>query len=107
MIPYLSDDLDRLEGFVAAGTLLQVTAMSVTGEFGRVPEQSAWSMLREGWVHFVASDSHSASWRPPGLSAARAVLTKQLGTHVAGLLTQGNPSRILDDRPLGQQQENE
>ncbi|MBZ0113738.1 MAG: hypothetical protein K8J08_14830 [Thermoanaerobaculia bacterium] len=100
MIPYLSNDLDRLESFVADGAMLQVTAMSVTGEFGRVPEQAAWSMLREGWVHFVASDAHSAAWRPPGLSSARAALTKQLGVDVASLLTQGNPARILENLPL-------
>ncbi len=99
-IPYLADDLPRLERLVADGALLQVTAMCVAGEAGRAASRSVWQMLSEGWVHFVASDAHSPQWRPPGLSAAFRALSAELGEPVATLLTSTNPASVLDDRAL-------
>ena len=44
---------------VTAGARFQVTAMSLTGEFGRWPGERCRSLLAAGLVHIVASDSHS------------------------------------------------
>ena len=100
LIPYLITDPNRLERLVADGFLLQITAMSLTGEFGKGPQSSSRRMLRNGWVHFVASDTHSEGWRPPGLRAARQVLEDGFGEDVAKLLLETNPNRILQDQEL-------
>ncbi|MEO8276051.1 MAG: CpsB/CapC family capsule biosynthesis tyrosine phosphatase [Thermoanaerobaculia bacterium] len=99
VIPFLwENEDDLLARLVEAGALLQVTAMSVTGEFGRGAKERVWDLLRAGWVHFVASDSHRPDWRPPGLSRARLAIERELGTEIAEALTAGHAQAVLDDR---------
>jgi protein-tyrosine phosphatase len=100
MIPWLAVDLDRLAGLVAAGAMLQVTAAALLGDFGRGPREQAWQMVEGGLVHFVASDAHSTSWRPPGLSTVRALLERRAGPAIARQLLVDNPLRVLADAPL-------
>jgi protein-tyrosine phosphatase len=59
---------DRLRDLVGRGALVQVTAGSLTGEHGPRPKRAAGALLRNGFVHVLASDAHSADWRPPGLA---------------------------------------
>lgn len=58
---------DRLRDVVGRGALLQITAGSFTGEHGARPKRSAEALARNGLLHFLASDAHSADWRPPTL----------------------------------------
>jgi protein-tyrosine phosphatase len=101
MIPFLWNEEEAWPPrLVQAGAAMQVTAMSVTGEFGRGPKERAWELLRQGLVHFVASDAHRSDWRPPGLSRAAERLRKELGESVARALTVDNPRAVLEDRAL-------
>ncbi len=70
VVPFFWENDDALlPRLVEAGALFQVTAMSITGEFGKGAKARAWELLRAGCVSFVASDSHRPDWRPPGLGA--------------------------------------
>lgn len=102
VVPFFweSDD-DPLARLVDAGALFQVTAMSLTGEFGKGARGRVWELLRAGCVQFVASDSHRPDWRPPGLAAARKILARELGEAVATDLTVTNPRCVVENRPLG------
>ena len=91
---------DPLARLVEAGALFQVTAMSVTGEFGKGAKGRVWELLRAGCVQFVASDSHRPDWRPPGLSRARHALARELGEALATELTVTNPRAVVENRPL-------
>ncbi|MEO7972556.1 MAG: CpsB/CapC family capsule biosynthesis tyrosine phosphatase, partial [Thermoanaerobaculia bacterium] len=91
---------DLLARLVEAGALFQVTAMSVTGEFGKPTKERVWELLRAGCVQFVASDSHRPDWRPPGLAQARKILERELGESVATDLTVTNPRAVVDNRSL-------
>jgi protein-tyrosine phosphatase len=98
--PELSRDLHSdpspVRRLVERGALVQVTASSLAA--GRLARRTrlARRLLREGMVHVIASDSHSASWRPPDLSPARS-----LGAPMARYLTETVPEAILsgDDVP--------
>ncbi|HXT50778.1 MAG TPA: CpsB/CapC family capsule biosynthesis tyrosine phosphatase, partial [Thermoanaerobaculia bacterium] len=98
VLPWL--EVPRLGALVEAGAMLQVTASAVTSDFGRGPHQKVWELLDEGLVHFVASDSHSPTWRAPGLSKARALLARRLGSATARALVEDNPASVLADVPL-------
>jgi protein-tyrosine phosphatase len=99
-IPFLAEDLVLLGDLVATGGRAQVTAMSVTGEFGRPVQNIVFEMIDEGLVHFVASDAHSPTWRPPGLSRAREALEHHWGTDLATSLTSRNPEAAVEGRPV-------
>jgi protein-tyrosine phosphatase len=101
VVPFFweSDD-EPLARLIDAGALFQVTAMSVTGEFGKGAKERVWELLRAGCVQFVASDAHRPDWRPPVLSAARRILARELGAVAADRLLETNPLAVVEDRPL-------
>jgi protein-tyrosine phosphatase len=63
---------------VEMGCLVQVTAMSVLGDFGPQPEKTSHLLIRARAAHIVASDAHSPRSRPPRLSAALQVVDSLL-----------------------------
>ena len=96
--PDLQRDPDRLEGLVGQGALVQLTADSLASGRGR-HRQLARTALDRGWAHVVASDSPSASWRPPDLNPAREAtgdLFPWLTQHVPRALLIGAP---VPERP--------
>lgn len=96
-IPFLANDLDLLAQLVRLGARGQVTAMSVTGDFGRPAQELALSMIQRRLVHFIASDAHTPDWRPPGLAAARDEIDRRWGARVATRLTSENPHSVIED----------
>ena len=97
-IPWLDPGL--VARLVALGATTQVTAMSVTGDFGRRPQQGSLALIEAGLVHFVASDSHGTARRPPGLSRACQALADRWGEDLARRLTVDNPRAVIENRPL-------
>ncbi len=101
-IRWLADDPRYLETLVNHGALVQVTAMSVTGECARWVRNATSRWLDEGIVHFVASDAHNTNNRPPGLSRAYRLIASTQGEELANKLLVENPRAVLENRPLGQ-----
>ena len=58
-------DPDILHELIQMGAFAQVTAMSLTGDFGEFIGQVSATLLRYRLVHIIASDAHSAKDRPP------------------------------------------
>lgn len=77
------------------GVLLQVTAQSVTGAFGKKSERAARRLLKWGVVDVIASDAHNPKRRPPGLSAAVERASKIVGPGRAEWMVTEAPRRIL------------
>jgi len=86
---------DEFLEWIRMGCLVQVTAQSLLGRFGRQAEESAWKMVRRGLAHFVASDAHDVADRPPRLDLAFEVLSKRVGEAQARLLAIENPGAVL------------
>lgn len=98
--PELVADRPLAASLADAGAAFQVTAMSLTGEFGRRARAAATGLLDAGLVQFVASDAHGTRHRPPGLSAARRVVAARRGEETAHRLTHDNPLAVLRDAAL-------
>ena len=92
-------DLEALARFVRRGALVQLTAASFTGDFGRTASTAAREMLDAGLAHIVASDAHGTR-RPPALAAARDAITRDWDARTAELLTIVNPQAIVEDREI-------
>jgi protein-tyrosine phosphatase len=86
---------------LANGIYVQITAGSLTGDFGPAPEECAHYLLRRGAVHFLATDAHSPTRRSPVLSAGLAVAAEIVGHDQAVALVHQNPAAVLAGLPLG------
>ena len=95
--PYLMRNLQQMKRLRDMGVLYQVTAMSVTGGFGRDICGTCFSMIKEGLVDFVASDAHNSKLRPPILSRAYKEIKKEFNTEAAERLFFQNPRKILKE----------
>jgi protein-tyrosine phosphatase len=91
---------ELLYRWVTRGCLVQVTAKSYTGGFGRRARHFAELWLDQNLVHFFASDAHDTRYRPPILSACYDKLVKEKGQEVAELLLQQNPEAVIEGRRL-------
>ena len=88
-------------GILGCGALVQLTAESLTGGFGPESKACARYLLQKKMVHFLASDGHSADWRPPVLSAGVKAATKIVGKDEARKLVFDNPSNVIDGLAIG------
>ena len=86
------------------GVAIQLTAMSITGEFGKRAQYWSQRLLDERRVDIVASDAHNTRSRPPGLSRARDAIVERLNEVEAQKMVQDNPARILENQPLSKKQ---
>ncbi|MEM9553877.1 MAG: CpsB/CapC family capsule biosynthesis tyrosine phosphatase [Acidobacteriota bacterium] len=103
-IDWLANDPALLDELVAHGALLQLTAMSITGELGAQLAAVSARMLDDGLVFCIASDMHDARLRRPGLAAARAVVARSWGEAAATHLVETHPAAVLADREPPQHQ---
>jgi protein-tyrosine phosphatase len=98
-VPPWTDEPLALAELVEVGALLQLTAMSITGEFGRKAQRCSAALIDAGLAHFIASDAHGPS-RPALLSRAFATVADTWGEDEAHRLFVANPAAVLADRPL-------
>jgi protein-tyrosine phosphatase len=88
---------DRLRDLVGRGALVQSNASSFTGDHGRLVAQTAELLIRNDLIHILASDAHSASWRPPGAAEGLRVAARTLGVWPEDLswMVEEGPRQIL------------
>lgn len=96
-LTWIRSHYDVIEAVNEAGMLMQVTAGSLTGAFGRSARYYSERLLSEGRVDLVASDGHNLGSRPPTLSAAYAEVERRLGREQAQELFVTTPERMLND----------
>jgi len=90
----------RYYEMIRIGCLGQVTAMSLTGDFGTGVRRIAEKLLSKRLIHIIASDAHSADGRPPILSAAVKAAEKIVGKEEAMRMVTEYPQAILEgNRP--------
>ena len=94
--------LGRLcKGLISMGALSQITAMSLTGEFGEGVQRCSQELLKHRLVHVIASDAHSADSRPPLLSRAVNEAAELTGSDsLAASLVNDIPAKILAGQPV-------
>lgn len=96
----LQSDTEQIEAWVENDCLIQVTAQSFLGRFGKRAKQAADHWTSMGVVHFVASDAHDIEDRTPVLSEAYRYVAGTYGTEQAERLFNTNPKATLAGEPL-------
>lgn len=93
--PTILKNPHRLDEWIDRGCLVQITASSLTGRFGRQAETFSHTLLRQNKVHFIATDAHNLDSRPPRMRHAYEVIAKQYGAHTAERLCVANPKAVF------------
>ncbi|MEP6714588.1 MAG: CpsB/CapC family capsule biosynthesis tyrosine phosphatase [Terriglobia bacterium] len=93
--PILRKETAKLDAWVELGCLVQVTALSVLGGFGKKAEAAAHQLLARGMVHVIASDAHDPVHRHPRLDQAFDAVSQRYGSEIADLLFTENPGKIV------------
>ena len=91
---------ERLRDWVRRGVYGQVTGGALTGVFGPVAQQISLDWIREGLVHFVASDAHNTRTRPLRLQPAYDAVRERFGAGKARALFLENPLAAFEGREL-------
>ncbi len=89
--PILARDPGRMIEWIRSGCLVQVTAASLTGRFGKIAQTMCHDLIRKNWVQFIASDAHSIDGRPPCMGQAYDLLISRYGRPTAERLCIDNP----------------
>lgn len=103
--PTITGQPDRLAEWLRNGCLIQVTAGALTGRFGKTAEHFSNDLLEKNWVHFIASDAHNLSSRPPQLSKAHHYVANRHGQETADRLYITNPRAAFNGDPWPDQPE--
>ena len=94
---WIEKQYSLVQQLVAGGVLVQVTAGSFVGGFGRRAKYWAERMLDEGMIDLVATDAHNLDRRPPLLTPARGIISERAGDETATQLVATNPLHILEN----------
>ena len=89
-------DINKITPLVSMGCWLQLTAGSVTGNFGEPSRQRAVQLLERGWVTILASDAHNLEHRPPELEPGRRAAAMIVGEEESWKLVRDTPLAIID-----------
>ncbi|WP_281648207.1 CpsB/CapC family capsule biosynthesis tyrosine phosphatase [Parendozoicomonas sp. Alg238-R29] len=87
---------DVARTLVKHGVLFQLTAASVSGNFGEGAQRTAQWFLENNLATFVASDAHNIKNRPPAMKDAYEVIEKQYGKPLAEKLCFLNPGKLTE-----------
>ena len=94
--PILLEQPELIRKWIGLGCLVQVTAGSFLGRFGKRACSSALTLLHRRMVHFIATDAHNTTSRPPLLAEARRFIAAEQGEEVAAALTESNPRAVIE-----------
>jgi protein-tyrosine phosphatase len=99
----LMQQTERIHEWVEMGCLVQITAASVLGRFGKGPQRVARQLLDLQWVHMLATDAHNLTSRPPKMREAYAWIARKYGEVEAERLCVRNPGNVFKNLPLEEQ----
>jgi protein-tyrosine phosphatase len=91
----LRSNRHRMLEWVEDGCLVQITANSLTGHWGKEAQQTAEWLMTHAAAHFLATDAHGVGWRPPILSEGLLAAERIVGKAAAKSLVCDNPRAVV------------
>ncbi len=96
----LQGDPSKILHWAEQGCVVQVTASSLTGFWGRRAATLSRWLLQHRAVHVLATDAHDLHRRAPVLSEAREAVAQDYDADLAEALVETNPRAIVQNQSL-------
>jgi protein-tyrosine phosphatase len=96
----LAQNPEVLERLCNDGAITQITAASITGEFGKAAQTAVDEFFKLGLVHTVASDAHNLDRRPPRLRAAYERATEMWGAEAVERIFVKNAEAVVGGKQV-------
>lgn len=90
-------DMELLEELIDLGAYIQVNAGAVLGNSGMKQKRFCKKLMKNDYIHFIASDAHNTKTRVPNLGECEKYVEKKMGQEYARKIFYRNP-RILFKR---------
>lgn len=88
-------EIKNVRFLAESGVYIQVNAESICGAAGWSMKRYCARLLKTGNIHFVGSDAHNVSMRPPLMGKCAAYLKKKVGVPAAEKILIENPSKLI------------
>jgi protein-tyrosine phosphatase len=98
--PELLHDPGRIEQFIQAGCLVQVSSSSITDPDSSKDARALKDWFKRGIVHFLGSDGHSPRRRRPHMADAYHQIARWAGAGVADRVCSTNATAVVHGLPL-------
>ncbi len=93
----IQNNINKIKPFLDAGCLLQITAGSLNGAFGKAVFSAGCELLKMCETPVIASDCHRLDSRPPGgLGAAARVAADVIGSEAAQAAVDEIPRKMVE-----------
>lgn len=89
----------KLKRLIDLGCLTQLTGSSLIGGFGGRVKKISRQLVKKGYIHLLATDSHDPRHRPPLLKEAVKELSRLIGENYARAMVTTIPERIIQGQP--------
>lgn len=94
-------DIERIQGFIEHGYIVQVNATSLLGVHGKTVKNNAYNLIDYGLAHIIATDTHRCEGkRIPCLQEAHDLLSKEYDYQTLKTLMYDNPLHILNNEDI-------
>jgi protein-tyrosine phosphatase len=98
--PILQRRPELVRDWAENGCIVQVTAGSITGFWGKTARKVSRWLVDHDCAHILATDAHDTKHRPPILSEAREVVAGWTSDDVALAMVRDNPLAIVNGAEL-------
>ncbi|WP_085522663.1 tyrosine-protein phosphatase [Tuberibacillus sp. Marseille-P3662] len=95
-------DPDVLYNLIAGGAVSQVTAASLTGQFGRKLKKFSFDLVEHQLTHIIASDAHNTTTRAFHMRSAFEALEDAYGASVRYIFEE-NSQRLVEGNMINQE----